>query len=91
VGFLAHPGPHLTDRRVVAFRGVLLDIFVTLYSIQIGQGPLFKCSLFIKRQQSQALANRECEVGKFQKAVTPKVFRVRSPYQKPVISYPWIL
>jgi hypothetical protein len=68
-----------------------LDIFVTLYSIQIGQGPLFKCSLFIKRQQSQALANREYEVGKFQKAVTPKVFRVRSPYQKPVISYPWVL
>jgi hypothetical protein len=24
-------------------------------------------------------------VGKFQKAVTPKVFEVRSPYQKPVI------
>jgi hypothetical protein len=26
-------------------------------------------------------------VGKFQKAVTPKVFEVRSPYQKPVINY----
>jgi hypothetical protein len=45
----------------------------------------------MKRQQSQALANRECEVGKFQKAVTPKVFEVRSPYQKPVVSCPWIL
>jgi hypothetical protein len=42
-------------------------------------------------QQSQALANRECEVGKFQKAVTPKVFEVRSPYQKTMISYPWVL
>jgi hypothetical protein len=41
-----------------------------------------------------AATSRECEVGKFQKAVgflTPKVFEVRSPYQKPVISYPWIL
>jgi hypothetical protein len=27
-------------------------------------------------------------VGKFQKAITPKVFEVRSPYRKPVISYP---
>jgi hypothetical protein len=89
------PGPHLTDRRVVAFRGVLLDVFVTFYSIWIGQGPLFKYSLLIKRQQSQALANRKCEVGKFQKAVTPKVFEFRSPYQKTcdqlLYLYPWIL
>jgi hypothetical protein len=61
-----------------------LDVFVTLYSKN-------KYSLFIKSQQSQAPANRGCEVGKFQKAVTPEVFEVRSPYQKPVISYPCIL
>ena len=58
-----------------------------LTSLWIGQGPLFKHSLVMKRHERQPSQ----KVGKFQKGVTPKVFEVRSPYQKPVISYPWIL
>jgi hypothetical protein len=69
-----------------------LDAFVTFYYTQFRLVRALCLNIRFSycktpTEPSPTVANREYEVGKFQKAVTPKVFEVRSPYQKPVISY----